>query len=205
MRRKIPIALLLLAITIITWWLWPSPPPKNYPSSGETIIAFGDSLTFGEGVKPEETYPSILAERLGVPIVNAGVPGDTTALALKRLPALLAKYPKPKVVIVMLGGNDFLQRNPKEETYSNLSAAISLIQDRGAVVLLAGVRGGLFSDAFAEEFERLAEEHQTAYVPNILKGILGQPEFLADTIHPNAKGHKKMADRLEPILKKLID
>ena len=178
---------------------------KNYPSRGETIIAFGDSLTFGEGVKPEENYVSLLERRLGTRIVNAGVSGDTTAAALKRLPELLQKYPKPKVVIVMLGGNDFLQRKPKEETYANLAAIISAIQEKGGIVLLVGVRGGLFTDGFASEYKRLAKKYQAAHFPNILKGILGEPSLLEDTIHPNARGHAKMADRLEPVLRKLIN
>lgn len=205
MRKISAVAFILAAAGFGVWFFWPSAPIKNYPSSGETIIALGDSLTFGEGVRPEENYVSLLERRLGLPIVNAGVSGDTTATALKRLPELLQKYPKPKAVIVMLGGNDFLQRKPKEETYSNLAAIIGAIQERGGIVLLIGVRGGLFTDAFASEYKRLSKEYKTAYVPNVLKGILGESSLLEDTIHPNAKGHAKMAERLEPALRKLID
>lgn len=203
--KYIVIAAFALITPIVIWKLFIQQPEiANYPSSGDTIIALGDSLTFGEGVKPSENYVSVLSGKLGTPIVNAGVSGDTTAMALARLPDILEKYPRPKLVIVMLGGNDFLQRLSKEETYANLSKIIAAIQARGAVVLLVGVRGGIFTDAFADEYNKLAKEYKTAYVPNILKGILGKPELLADTIHPNAKGHEKMAEKLESVVEKLL-
>lgn len=204
MPRILTFGVILAAAGLAVWFFWPEAPVKNYPSSGETLIALGDSLTFGEGVQPSENYVSVLSSKLGVPIVNAGVSGDTTAMALARLPDILEKYPHPKLVIVMLGGNDFLQRLSKEETYGNLSKIIAIIQARGAIVLLVGVRGGIFTDSFADEYGKLAKEYKTAYVPNILKGILGKPELLADTIHPNAKGHAKMAEKLEPVIEKLI-
>lgn len=176
----------------------------NYPSSGETILALGDSLTAGEGVAASETYVAELSRRLGIPMVNAGVSGDTTETVLARLPALLAEYPRPKLAIVMLGGNDFLQRRPKEETAQNLGRIIEAFQAKGAIVVLAGVRGGIFSDAFAPEYERLSRTYQTAYVPNVLAGIIGDPRLRVDAIHPNARGHQKMADRLEPVVRRLV-
>ncbi len=197
------IAAAIIAIIVAVWFLYPQK-VANYPSQGDVIIALGDSLTFGEGVKPKENYVSILSNKLGVPIINAGASGDTSEQALARLPDILEKYPRPKIIIVMLGGNDFLQKRPKEKTSANLSKIIATIQSRGAIVILVAVRGGLFTDAFASEYKRLSKEYQTAYVPNILKGILGSPSLLSDYIHPNAKGHALMAERLEPIVKKLL-
>lgn len=189
---------------LILWQLLRPQQIRNYPSTGETVIAFGDSLTAGDGVTPSETYAAMLSVRLSVSVVNAGVSGDTTADALARLSRLLVQYPRPKLAVVMLGGNDFLQRRPKEETAQNLGRIIEAFQARGAIVVLAGVRGGIFSDAFASEYERLSREYQTAYVPNVLAGIIGDPSLKVDTIHPNAKGHQKIADRLEKIIRPLL-
>lgn len=189
---------------ILAWRFADREKIANYPSAGETIIAFGDSLTVGEGVATTDTYVAALSDRLGIPVVNAGVSGDTTADALARLTQVLAEYPRPKLAIVMLGGNDFLQHRPKEETAQNLGRIIERFQTKGAMVVLVGVRGGIFTDAFAPEYERLHRAYRTAYVPNILEGILGDPSLKVDAIHPNAAGHRKMAGRLEPVIQSLL-
>ncbi len=193
-----------VAVIWVGWGFFFRPTIANYPSSGETVIALGDSLTAGEGIGASEAYPAVLSARLGVPMVNAGVSGNMTSDALARLPLLFRQYPRPKLAIVMLGGNDFLQRRPKEETAQNLGRIIEEFQARGAVVVLVGVRGGVFSDTFASEYQRLSRQYQTAYVSNVLKGIMGDPSLKVDTIHPNAKGHQKIADRLEPVVRRLI-
>lgn len=204
-RRAIIAGIFLIVISGFgIWYVQPRSVVANFPSTGETIIALGDSLTAGEGVAASETYVAVLSARFGVPIVNAGVSGDTTELALARVPALLAEYPRPKLAIVMLGGNDFLQRRPKEDTAQNLGRIIEQFQAKGAVVVLAGVRGGIFSDAFAPEYERLSRTYQTAYVPNVLAGIIGDPRLRVDAIHPNAAGHQKMADRLEKVIRPFL-
>lgn len=206
-RRRFLFWFIAIGIFVGVVIVWRSSNPRaiaNYPSAGETIIAFGDSLTAGDGVATAETYVAALSDRLGVPIVNAGVSGDTTAGALARLPQVLAEYPRPKLAIVMLGGNDFLQRRPNEETAQNLGRIIEAFQAKDAIVVLVGVRGGIFTDAFAPEYERLRRAYRTAYVPNILEGIIGDPRLRLDTIHPNAAGHQKMAGRLEKVIRPLL-
>ncbi len=203
-RHILLVVIVIAAIGLTVWYFRKAPQIANFPSSGDAIIAFGDSLTAGEGVAASETYVAELSRRLGVQIVNAGVSGDTTAQALERLAPLLAEYPRPKLAIIMLGGNDFLQQRPMAETALNLSRIIEAFQAHGAVVVLVGVRGGIFSDAFAPEYERLSRVYKTAYVPNVLAGIIGDPRLRVDTIHPNAKGHLKMAERLEPVLRSLL-
>lgn len=99
-----------LLLILLVCALWPSPfsKVKNLGSRGSSVIAFGDSLTAGFGASAGEDYPSRLSTRSGIPIVNAGVSGDTTEKALERIDAdVLAR--DPRVVIVGLGGNDFLQ------------------------------------------------------------------------------------------------
>lgn len=177
----------------------------NIDSKGTDIICFGDSLTAGEGAGPGEDYPSRLAELLDLPVVNAGVSGDTTGEALRRLGADVLRK-DPLLVIVILGGNDFLGRLPKHQTFNNLEEIIRRVQEKGAMVVLASVQGGLFGDVYRSDYKRLAKEYRTAFIPNILDGIISNPSLKSDTIHPNAAGYQKMADRVlktvQPLLEK---
>ena len=106
--------------------------------AGSTVLALGDSLTYGTGASAEASYPTVLAELTGWNVVNAGVPGDTSAQALARLPALLAEH-RPKLVIVSIGGNDFLRKLPESDTRANVHAACKLALESGAQVLLVAV------------------------------------------------------------------
>lgn len=176
---------------------------KNYPSNGTDIVAFGDSLIAGVGATSENSnFVSILSRRIGKPIVNLGVSGNTTIDGLARINEL-DKY-NPKVVILLLGGNDYLKKVPIDTTFSNLERIIRNIQNRGAVVVLLGVRGGLINDKFDEKFEDLSKETQTAFVSNVLDGLLTRDEFMSDAIHPNDVGYAKIATRVYPVLQKFV-
>lgn len=177
---------------------------KNYPSSGTQIIAFGDSLIEGVGSTKGNDLVSLLSTRLGTPIQNFGLAGDTTTTALERLPEVLDKIYDPKVVIILLGGNDFLKKIPREKTFANLSQIITAFQGRGAVVLLLGIRGGLIKDNFQNEFENLAQTYHTAYVSNVLSGLVGKVKYMYDSVHPNDVGYQKVADRVYPVFEKLV-
>ena len=175
----------------------------NYPSTGTDIIAFGDSLVEGVGATEGNDFVSLIAQEIGHPIINLGRSSDTTALGLERI-GELEKY-NPKVVIVLLGGNDYLRRVPEAQTFENLSKIISYIHGRGAVVLLLGIRGGLFRDHFDEEFEKLRDTHHTAFVSNVLEGLLGDSKYMSDEIHPNNAGYAQIAERVLPVLKELLE
>ncbi|MBP8929630.1 MAG: arylesterase, partial [Ottowia sp.] len=105
---------------------------------GSTVLALGDSLTFGTGASAETSYPTVLAGLTGWNVVNAGVSGDTSAQALARLPALLAEH-QPKLVIVSIGGNDFLRKLPESDTRAHVHAICKQSLDAGAQVLLVAV------------------------------------------------------------------
>jgi acyl-CoA thioesterase I len=147
-------------------------------------------------------FVSLLSDQLGEPIVNLGRGGDTTGSALSRINTVLEK--DPKVVIVLLGGNDFIRKIEKEQIRRNLAMIIERVQEKGAIVLLLGVQNSIFRDSFKKEYENLRDEYGTAYVENVLEGLIGHPEFMDDAIHPNSKGYKIIADRIYPVLKKLI-
>ncbi len=175
----------------------------NYPSAGTEIVAFGDSLVFGVGATAGNDFVSVLSGLISAPIVNLGKSGDTTGEALGRLDSVLEK--KPKVVLVLLGGNDYLQKVPVAETFANLETIIKAIQQTGSIVVLLGVKGGILNDNYEDSFASLAKEYGTAYIPNVLDGIFAHPDLLSDNIHPNNAGYKIMAERIYPIVSPLLE
>lgn len=177
-------------------------PITNYPSKGTDIVAFGDSLVAGVGSTDGNDFVSLLSEKIGQPIVNLGHAGDTTADGIARISAL-DDY-DPKVVFLLLGGNDHLKKIPVADTRKNLAVLIQNIHARGAVVLLLGVRGGLFNDRFDTEFEELRDTYHTAYVADVLGGLFGNAQYMSDPIHPNNIGYKMIAERIYPVLMSII-
>ena len=187
--------------------------PAEQPPDAPRIVAFGDSLTAGLGLAPEEAYPARLQERLDraghrLRVVNAGVSGDTTAGGLRRLPWALEG--DVRILILALGGNDGLRGLPVEQMQDNLSRMIASAQQRGVRVLLAGMEsppnfGKAYTDAFRRVFERLAAEHDVDFLPFLLAGVAGVPALnQADGIHPNVQGAERVAanvwSALEPLL-----
>lgn len=170
----------------------------NYPSKGTDIIAFGDSLVEGLGSTAGNDFVTVLSGKIGQPIVNLGRAGDTTIDGIARI-GELDNY-NPKVVLFLLGGNDHLRKIPIPETRKNLAILIENIQARGAVVLLLGVRGGLFSDKFDTELENLRDTYHTAFVSDVLEGLFGNDKYMSDAIHPNDIGYGMIADRIYPVL-----
>ncbi len=203
--RNILIGIFIVCGAIfLFWYFFPSTYTiKNYPSSGETIIAFGDSLVEGVGSTEGNDFVSLLSQRLNTPIINLGHSGDTTSDALARINDVLVK--NPKVVMVLLGGNDFLKRVPKHEMLSNLEQIITTIQNRGAVVILLGVRGGLITDSYESDLRSLAQKTGSAYVSNVLKGLIGNSKYMDDSVHPNNAGYAIIADHIYPVLLKVLN
>ena len=192
-----------LVVLVALWLLRSATPDAARPTAGERVIAFGDSLVEGVGASTGRDIVSLLSARLGVPIVNAGRSGDTTGSALARLDSAVLSR-SPRIVIVVLGGNDVLRRVPYEETFANLDAIVGRIRGRGAAVILVGLSVGIFTDAYGRGYESLARRTASGLVPDVLAGILGHPDLMADHIHPNDRGYRMMADRIEPALRDLL-
>lgn len=192
-----PLLLLIGAITIL-WlgWLFFASEREivNYPPKNERIVAFGDSLVAGSGATADNDFVSLLSKQLGRPITNLGVPGDTTADGLARITTVTAK--DPGVVVLLLGGNDYLRKIPEEQTFANLRSIIAKLQEQGATVVLLGIRGGILRDNFLNQFDALAEETGVIYVPDVLDGLVGNDQFMSDTIHPNNAGYARIAERV---------
>ncbi len=195
---------IFISITLLflgAWFFWPSPAPL-LPTAGSTVVIFGDSLAAGTGATPGGDIASQLSERLGTPVINLGVPGDTTADGLARVDTLLAT--DPRVVIILLGGNDAIKKLPVEQTFADLASLIERIQATGAAVVLVGEPGALYGSRYDEEYERLAETYRTSYVSNILSGLIGRAEYMSDYIHPNDAGYEKAAERILPVVNEAL-
>ena len=169
------------------------------PSTATAVVAFGDSITFGIGTTGDNDYVAVLSRRVGVTIVNSGVPGATTGSALDQLDARVIMH-HPKIVIVLLGGNDILQNVPVPTRVGNITAIVQRIRGSGAAVILVGL-GSPPLDPFDGALPALASSTGSTYVPAILDGIYGVPALMFDSIHPNNAGHAIIADRLEPSLR----
>jgi acyl-CoA thioesterase-1 len=175
----------------------------NIRSKGETIICFGDSLTEGMGADSGEDYPTVLSRQLGMPVINAGQRGDTTARALERISdAVLSK--NPRLVILLLGGNYFLRQLPRQETRKNLEEIARRIQAHGAMVVIAGMKLGFFTDEYSSIFEETARRFGALYVAQVTKGILDDTRFKHDPIHPNGAGYRLIAERIADKIKPLL-
>lgn len=166
----------------------------NYPPKNGPIVAFGDSLVVGVGSSETEGFVGLLAEKVGQSIINEGVRGDTTADGLARIETVLEL--KPRIVLLLLGGNDYLRKVPKAETSENLRTIIKTLQAEGILVVLLGVRGGVLTDGYETMYEEMAQTTGSVYVENVLDGIFGNASLMSDSIHPNREGYTMIAERV---------
>ncbi|WP_404836892.1 GDSL-type esterase/lipase family protein [Aeromonas media] len=174
--------------------------PRFRPlAAGETILAFGDSLTEGRGVNPAQSYPSVLASLSGHPVINGGVSGELSRAGRARLPGLLAEH-RPALVILLEGGNDILHGSGEGALKANLAAMIEAVQGSGAQVLLVAVpRKSLFADG-APLYGELAEQYGLVLDNDSLGELLRTPGLKSDAVHLNAQGYGALAERLHRLL-----
>lgn len=204
-RPKAVAAAAGLLVILLVWALWPSPFSRvtNLWSPGSSIIAFGDSLTAGYGASAGEDYPSRLSQRLGVTVLNAGVSGDTTDAALARIERDVLSR-DPRIVLVGLGGNDFLRGVTISSTEANLRVIVRKIQAARAMVVILGFKFPSMSANYEKMYERVASEEGCLLIPGVLAGILRDPSLKSDEIHPNGRGYELMAERVSGPCAKLI-
>jgi acyl-CoA thioesterase I len=166
----------------------------------DVIVAFGDSLTHGTGASDDTAYPAVLASLTGRTVINAGVPGDTTTTALQRLPEVLDEY-KPRLVLLCLGGNDMLTKQPAVATENNLRLLVQAIRASGASVVLIGVPEPKLFGGAPDFYARVAEDMQLPLEQDIFNDVLRDNHLKSDPIHANAAGYRKVAERLAEFLK----
>jgi acyl-CoA thioesterase-1 len=176
------------------------------------VVFLGDSLTFGQGLPADSAYPAVIAERMRregiqLPVVNAGVSGDTTADGLARLPDILSQ--PVAVLVVALGANDGLRHDPLDSMRRNLTEIVERARRAHAEVVMVGMKAPRFDPAYRAGFEQVfaevAREYHLAYVPFLLRGVGGVPRLnQADGIHPTAEGQRIMADVVWPTLEPVV-
>jgi lysophospholipase L1-like esterase len=166
------------------------PPAGQALPAGAVVLALGDSITYGTGAAPEAAYPAQLAQLSGWAVVNGGVPGDTSAQALARLPALLSEH-KPALMIVSVGGNDFLRRLSEADTAANLRRIVITGREAGAQVLLVAVPRPTLAAAVGTGladhplYEKLAAELSLPVHTGGWAHVLGDEQLKSDQIHAN--------------------
>ena len=194
---------LFIAITIILILFTLTKKETNIQALApqDTILAFGDSLTYGYGTTPAKSYPSLLSSLTGLKVINAGINGETSQDGVTRLPKLL-KNPSIKLMILCFGGNDILQKRSMSSLKKNLKTMIQLAKDKKINVLLISVPNiSLFGLSALALYEEIAEEENVPLVNSMLADILSNPTLKSDQIHPNALGYKQMAKKIYESLK----
>jgi acyl-CoA thioesterase-1 len=189
--------------------------PEAAAAAPAPLVAFlGDSLTAGLGLAEDEAFPALIEAELrdegfAVRVVNAGVSGDTSAGGLARLDWLLAQG--PAVVVVGLGANDGLRGLPLEATEENLRQIVRRSQEAGARVVLLGMRippsyGLDYAGRFRDLYEEVADDLDVPRVPFLLDGVAARPALnLPDRVHPNAQGHRRIAETVYPYLEEALE
>jgi acyl-CoA thioesterase I len=191
--------LLVAAIVLIA--ACSAKPKEQALPAGSQVLALGDSLTQGAGVTLEEAWPDLLARKTGWAVVNGGVNGDTSEQALQRLPNLLEQH-NPVLVLVTLGGNDMLRHIPEQQSIANLERILTLIKAHGAKPVLLATPNpspmrAVFQNLSAPDFYRkLAEAQHVPLIEDAIAKVLSDPKLKGDTLHPNAEGHARLAEKI---------
>ncbi len=204
--KKFGAALCMLLMTIIA----ACSQPEKFPAipKGATVLILGDSLSYGTGAKEGEDYPSLLAQTTGWKIINEGIPGDTTAGGLERLPELLTQY-QPQLLIVELGGNDFLRQLPQSQTTANLKAILALAKTQNIQTVLVAIpefnalRAAVGNLADHPIYEAICKETSTPLIKDVFSNVLSDRSLKADQIHPNAVGYLKTSQKMYEALQDL--
>lgn len=187
--------ILLLTASLFIYSCSDSNKPNNALPSNATILAFGDSLTYGTGASKGKDYPTLLASLTGLKIINAGIPGEISGDGLVRLPTLLDEH-KPELLILIHGGNDILRKLPRTNLKSNLRAMLDAADSRNIPAVALGVpEPGLFLKS-AEVYKQLENETEIPFELSILPEIMGDRSLKSDIAHPNAKGYQEMAKQI---------
>lgn len=185
-----------------------SSPAEAPLARGATVIVLGDSLTAGYGLTPAQSWVAHLGSTSGWKMVNGGVSGETSAQGMARLPALLEEH-RPAAVFIALGGNDFLQKIPSIELRANLIAIAGQVRRAGARPVLVAVpapsvAGAVFRNlADHEIYAAVARDVKLPLLDEAISEVLSRPEWKLDALHPNAEGHRELADRMVKKLRTL--
>ncbi len=195
-------------------WLITLATPMAGAAQSKVILVYGDSLSAGYGIRVEQGWVSLLAQRTqkegyGFRVVNASISGETSAGGLARLPHTL-EVQQPRIVLLELGANDGLRGLPLAQTRANLDQMLSMLGAHGAAVLLIGLRlppnyGERYTGAFMQMYLDLATAHKVTLLPFLLENVALKPGLMqADGLHPNEQGQPLLLDNVWPKLVPLL-
>ncbi len=193
-------ALVVAALVVAVFACGEAPRYEPLPA-GTAVLAFGDSATRGVGAADGLDWPSGVAALSGWRVINAGMSGDTAANGRTRIAAALAET-QPRLVIIEIGGNDFLRRTPAVEVKDHLAAIVAEVERHGAIPVLVavpelslfGAAVGRLSDSAI--YAELADETGVVLVEDVFSEVLSDDALRADRIHPNADGYRLMAEAI---------
>lgn len=182
----------------------------------KVILFFGNSLTAGMGLDPDEAFPALIQKKLdslglAYEAVNAGLSGETTAAGKNRVKWVLNQ--EVDIFVLELGANDGLRGVPVEETQRNLQEIIDIVKQKNpeTKIVLAGMQippnlGPEYASEFRKIFPELAQKNEVELIPFLLEGVAGNPELnQQDGIHPTASGYKVVASNVWEILEPVIE
>ena len=170
-------------------------------SPDAVVLAFGDSLTFGSGASPGDSYPAQLEALIGRKVVNAGVPGEVSAAGLERLPAVLDEV-QPAMLLLCHGGNDFLRKMDDARVAENVRAMVRLARERNIQVVLLATPKPTLPPSLPVFYREIAAEARAGFVEAVMKEVLSDRDLKSDFVHPNAKGYREIARAVEKALRK---
>jgi len=202
-RRGVLFLLVVVLLIGAGWALWPRAasrsPRAGAPPVGPTVVFLGDSITSGHRLSAEVAFPHRLGQTLGIPVVNAGISGDTTEGGLLRLDRDVLAH-RPRVVVVELGVNDVFGRWPRERTIANLRTITQQIRAQGAGVILVHISlPSVAGDGHRRHLREIARTEGATLVEDFLDGVV--PGHTYDGLHPDAEGQAILAERLLPVLR----
>jgi len=175
--------------------------PRLEPLAPDAVVlAFGDSLTYGTGATEFESYPAQLERLISRPVVRSGIPGETTAQALARLPITLDAV-RPRLLLLCIGGNDLLRRLGKQQAAENVREIVRTAKNRSIDVVLIGTPEPGFSISPPGFYEEIAKEFGIPYEETVIGEVLRDSSLKADPIHPNAQGYLLIAQRIATLLR----
>lgn len=195
------IRLALAALALALAACGPSVPriPKLAPEA--TILAFGDSLTFGTGTTPDKAYPAVLGRLAQRKVVAAGVPGEISEEGLARLPAVLDEV-KPALLVLCHGGNDFLRKLGEAGAEANVRAMVRLAQSKGVAVAIVATPKPGFGASRVAFYEAIGKDLAVPVEADVLADVLSSGSLKSDLVHPNAEGYERIAKAVAKLLER---
>lgn len=187
-------------ILVVVLFIFVRKTPEQVLVKDGPIVIVGDSLVAGVGASKDADIVSVLSERLGEKVINAGISGDTTEGVLERLDRDVLVH-NPRIVVVIIGGNDFLRRVSKEKTLGNVESILEKIKSTGAITILVGIDTLVYNSSYRS----IASTYNIPFISNLLGSVRKDSALMSDTIHPNDKGYLIFADEIEKELRGILE